>query len=246
MSTPKVNISKMLSLGGLSRELAPEHVVEALFTTIGCRLEPGGRGSRYPAVMDALYSGYLPSARTAEALRELQEIELALRRIPVRDVVWSLANVLHDDAGEPVNRHAGNAFEYFVDADGQPLILRLREGVQECLNTAHALRLARSNEARDGLVAAFYLSALGVAWMFLLRAFFPHWAVTPVYSRDATIPIWTFGMDLVMLGVAFAIVQGCPSVRDWFRRHQAALILVVFSAPIAWLVVCWRAGFLRD
>ena len=246
MSATRANISRMLLVGGLSSELAPEHVLEALFTTIGCRLEPGGRASRYPAVMDALYSGYLPPARAMEALRELREIELALMRIPVRDVVWSLANRLRDDACEPVNRNAGNAFEYFVDAGGQPLILRLREGAQECLNTAQPLRLASPNDARDGLLGGSCFAALGVAWMFLLRTFFPHWSIAPVYSRDATLPIWTFGMDLVMLGAAFAIAQGFPSVRYWFRRHRAALILVVVAAPVAQLVVCWRAGFLRD
>jgi hypothetical protein len=237
---------KILSVGGHSRELAPEHVIDALFTTIGCRLEPRGRGTRFPAVMEDLSSGYVTPVRATEALRELQEIEAALRQIPARDVVWSLAAFHKDDATEPVNHRAANALDYFVDTDGQPLISRLRDGLQECLNTAEILRLHYRKEARDGLLGGLFLVMPGVAWLLLGRAFFPDWYIAPLYNHAAKMPIWTFGMDLVILGVAFMIAQMFPGIRDWFRRHQAALMAVVIIAPIAWLAVCWYAGFLPD
>ena len=90
---------RILSVGGRSRDLGPEHVVEAMFTTISCRLEPQGRGTRFPALMDDLYAGYLKPGRAAEVLWELQKVEADLRKVPVRDVVWSLANFRQDDCG---------------------------------------------------------------------------------------------------------------------------------------------------
>jgi hypothetical protein len=233
-------------VGGHCRELAPEHVVEAMFTTIGCRLEPQGRGTRFPAVMDDLYEGYMKPGRASEALSELAEIEGALRKIPVGDVVWSLATFRRDDANEPVNHQATNALDYFVDAGGQPLISCLRDGLEECLNTAQVLRLTYRREARDGIVAGLLLTLPGVAWMLLGKAFFPDWYLAPIYSSKAKLPLWTFGMDLIMLGVALMIAQTSPGIRDWFRRRPPALIGVAMIAVVGWLAVCARAGFLPD
>jgi 2,3-bisphosphoglycerate-dependent phosphoglycerate mutase len=241
-----MNPVRILSVGGHSRELGPDHVIEALFTTISCRLEPQGRGTRFPAVTDDLYSGYLQPARAPDALRELQEIEAALHKIPVRDVVWNLAGSRPDDAHEPVNHHAANAFEYFVDPHGQPMISGLRDAVLECLNTTHVLRLAYPKEGRDGTLAGLVFALLGVAWMSGGRAWFPNWCVHPIGRPSAKMPIWTFGMDLVLLGAGIMLAYLSPGLRDWFRRHPPALVAVALIAPIAWLVICARAGFLPD
>jgi 2,3-bisphosphoglycerate-dependent phosphoglycerate mutase len=238
---------KILTVGGNSRELGPEQVIQAMFTTVSCRLEPQGRGTRFPAVMDDLYSGYLTPGRAPDALRELQEIEDALRKIPVSDVVWSLADLRRgDDANEAVKHHAANAFEYFVDIDGRPLISRLRDGVQECLTSAQVLRLGYPSESRNGLWGGLVLIVLGLAWMFLGRALVPGRRVASAYNFKAGIPIWTFGMDFVMLGVGIMIAAGFPGVYDWFRRRPWALITLAIAAIIGWLVICARAGFLPD
>jgi 2,3-bisphosphoglycerate-dependent phosphoglycerate mutase len=238
--------SKTLYVGGNSRELGPERVIEAMFTTVSCRLEPHGRGTRFPAVMDDLYSGYLTPARAPAALHELQLIEDGLRKIPVSDVVWSLMDLRRgDDANEAVNHHAGNAFEYFVDVDGRPLMSRLADAVQECLTTAKVLRLAVPGEGRIGLMYGLVVAALGFGWMFLGRALIPGWSLKTL-TGTGSIPIWTFGMDLVMAGAAIMTAMGFPSVYDWFRRRSWALISVAIIAVIGWLVVCARAGFLPD
>ena len=236
--------TRVLTVGKQSRTLAPERVVEALFTTIGCRLEPHGQGTRFPAVMDDLYSGYLVPNRAPFAQRELLEIEAALRQVAVSEVVWSLADLRRGpDADEPVNHRAANAFEYFVDVDGIPLITRLRESVQQCLGSTQVLKLTNAGDASIFLFFGIALVLLGVAWLFLGRAFIPNWNLH--YLR-AHMPLWTFGMDLVMMGTGIAVAGAFPGVSDWFRRRPAALAALAITCVIGWLVVCARAGFLPD
>ena len=238
---------RILTIGKTSRELAPERAVEAMFTTIGCRLEPRGRGTRFPAVMDDLYSGYLTPARAPEALKELEEIEALLRAIPVTQVIWSLAD-LHcgDDSDEAVNHRASNAFDYFIDVEGRPLASRLREGVQECLNSRQTMRLAYPNETRIGLGVGAALTLIGLAWLFAGRALIPGWTVGWLGNPKSRLPVWTFGMDFVMLGIGILIAAPLPGLSDWLRRRPAALGTVAIVAVIAWLVICARAGFLPD
>jgi hypothetical protein len=237
-------MTRILTVGRHSGDLAAERTVEALFTTIGCRLEPHGRGSRFPAIMDDLYSGYLTPARASKARQELQEIEDALRAVPVRDVVWNLGNLQRgDDSAEPVNHRASNAFEYFVDNGGRPLITRLREGVQECLNTAQVMRLAYPGEVRQGRGAGLVLMPIGFAWMYFGHRFIPTWCLK---HFSAAIPIWTFGMDFVMLGAGFTIAMCFPGVTYWFRRRPMALPAIAITCVIGWLVVCAHAGWLPD
>jgi Immunity protein 70 len=239
---------KVLTVGEDSRELASERVIQAMFTTIGCRLEPQGRGTRFATAMGDLYSGYLTPTRAPAALRDLQEIEAALRQIPVSDVVWSLSDLRRgDDANEPVNHRATNAFDYFVDIDGRPLISRLRDGVEDCLNRSQVLRVTHPHESRAGVLAGLSMVVLGLAWMILGHTWVPGWVLARRTSTGKVgIPIWTFGMDVGMVGVAFMIVAIFPGVYDWFRRRPAASITVVISAVLGWLVICAVADFLPD
>jgi len=234
---------KILSVGDRARELAPEAVVEAMFTTISCRMEPRGRGTRFPAVMVDLYSGYVTPRRAPEVLRELQEIEPALRAIPVSQVVWSLSVSPSDEAHAVVNYAAANALDYFVDGRGRPLLFQLREGLQECLAHSQVLYLRDPKESRQGFVYGSLCIGAGVTWMLLGHAYFRDWCLR---RGTASLPVWTIGMDLVMVGLGMMIALTSPAIRDWFRRHQAVLMTIVLSAPIIWLVVCWRAGFLPD
>ena len=237
-------MTRALALGSSSRDLGPDHVVEALFTTIGCRLEPGGRGTRFPAVMDDLWSGYLKPDRAPQAQQELQEIEEALRKIPVSDVVWNLSSLRRgEDAAEPVNHRAGNVFEYFVDPEGRQLITRLRESVQECRNSAQVLRLVSPGAARQMLFFGLFVTVLGAAWLYLGRTLIPEWNLRRL---TASLPVWTFGMDIVMCGIAIMIAAAFPGVNDWFRRRPWALATMAITAVLGWLVICDRAGFLPD
>jgi Immunity protein 70 len=238
--------SVILFVGAYSRELAPQNVLDAMFLTISVRLESRGRGTRFPVVMEDVSAGYLKHDRAAAALRELQEIQAGMRIIPVSDVVWRLGASPNDAAGKPVNPGAVSAQEYFVGGDGQPLLSSIRAGVEECLRTAQALRLASPPESRGMFVVGLSIAACGVAWLALGRAIFPNWCLRSFYSHTAAMPIWTFGMYLVMIGAALLIATKFPGIGHWFRRRPAALTALALILPIAWLLICARAGFLPD
>ena len=239
---------KIISVGANAANLAPDRVIEALFLTIGCRLEPGGRGSKFPAVMNHLESGYLLPKHAPDVLRELQEIEEALRKTPVSGVFWdpTAATGRVDDTNEPVNHRAANVLEYFVDFNGQTLITRLREGVQECDRTATVLRIRPPDEAgeiRKVIAYSLFLALLGVGWMWLGHALFPTWVVAKAYSPGSAIHVWTFGMLLVMIGFVLAIVA-FPRSRAACGRHPLWFFAGVVLAIIGWLVAFSRAGWL--
>jgi len=236
---------RILRVGRQARELGQQSAMDALFITISCRLEPKGRGTRFPAVMDDLYSGFVRPDRAPAVLRELREIEDEARVLPVNQVLWNLDG-RDDEQDTPVNRRATNVFDYFIDAEGHPLLSRLQEGVRACHEQNQSLRLAYQGEVSGGLLSALILAALGTAWMWIGHALFPNWRVAPVFNRKAGIPVWTVGMDLVMFGVGIGIAMSFPALRDWFRRNTWALVVTAVTAVVGWLVVCARAGFLAD
>jgi hypothetical protein len=238
---------KFLKVGTNSRPLARDGVIDGLYATITFTLEPGVRGSRFPNVMNHLYWGYLSPAQAAAAQQELQEIEEAMRKAPISAVIWSPTDPRRgDDPSQPVNHQAANVFEYFVDVDGRPLLTRLQEGVHESIISRQALLVESPGDLRKTIYAGVVIAALGIGWMWLGHALFPRLSLRKVYSRHGGIPLWTFGMDLVMLGVALLIVAPFPAVRDWFFARPLVTIGLAVAAVIGWLVVCAFAGFLPN
>src|ERR1039458_6263002 len=120
-------MKKLLRVGSETFDLGPPVVMEGLFATISYRLEPSGRGSRFPTVMARLYEGRLNPSSAPAASRALEEIEAGLALLPLGSVVWSLADLRRrDDSQLPVNRSAKNVCDYFVAGDGRSLVSVLR------------------------------------------------------------------------------------------------------------------------
>ena len=62
--------------------------LHSFFSTICVRLENNVWGSRFPILMNELYSGRLDPQQLEEALRELETIQKELERINPDQVVW--------------------------------------------------------------------------------------------------------------------------------------------------------------
>ncbi len=128
---------------------APARVLQALLATINYRLEPEGVGIRFPMTA-ALRRGWVDVKDAEELASELRNIADELITVPVRSVVWDLANLrLRDDADQPVNHHALNAHDYFITSDGEPLVTVLATAANWCATQAHPLVTASISKLAD-------------------------------------------------------------------------------------------------
>lgn len=115
------------SITGIAAPVA----VQALFATISYRLEPQGRGSRFPIVMNRLYAGGLQEPEMLAAIAELDVIASELRAIPVDRAIANLENLAPFRARAPlVNDRAASLFDYFIALDQRPLVTALRAAIE--------------------------------------------------------------------------------------------------------------------
>lgn len=211
----------------------PARAVEGLFATITYRLEPGGRGSRYPMVMNRLYSGRLDPAEAPAALRELAEIETGLLALAPHHVVWSFTDLRRlDDRTFPVNHAALNVRDYFVTTDGRPLLQALRDAVLLGQDRKEALELA-TRESAGNAGAAWTLLAGGFLWTIIGYLLFPNWVFTSIYEHSehkGGLLIWPAGLVAFAAGMVGLITMRYPAIGEWFQRKAwftVALLLVV-------------------
>src|SRR5262245_7778611 len=139
---------KHLRIGSQTYDLGPPIVIDGLFATINYRLEPDGRGTRFPTVMNRLYAGRLSPTEAPAASQEPQEIEGRLATLTPDRAVWSLSDLRRrDDSQLPVNRSARHLGDYFLAVNGRPLLAALQEAVHLGLDQNQPVVLA-SSEAR--------------------------------------------------------------------------------------------------
>jgi hypothetical protein len=237
---------KIMSVGARAEPLCEERVLEALFATISNRLETSAK-TRFPILRGQLYWGRIQPAQAEEALRELLAVEEGLRNCPIRDVVWGTRDTAKgEESGAIFNTHAANALNYFVNVESRPLIAILQSGVQECGRLGRPLRITYGSDRRQEFLVGGVFFLLGAMWMWAGRAFVPGWVIAKSYAPRSGIPIWTFGMYLVLAGAAFVIGAISPAIRDCFADRPVLLFALVIAAIVGWLVVCANAGFLPD
>ncbi len=119
-----------LSVGKTSIPWAEQAVSEAFFATISYRLEPQGRGAKFPVLLGDWRESELSPLHLAKAKEELVQIEKELRQMPVDKVIADLAN-LSTFQGQrfSLNSNAPDVYHYFVNAQGKPLVQILSEAL---------------------------------------------------------------------------------------------------------------------
>ncbi len=110
-----------LHLDNMFWEVGSAEFLNSFFSTIFCRLEPGGPGSRYPTVVQ-LYSGSLPSALAVEAHNELEDVRRELALFTPDQVVWDLdVPAAKPPWGSNISSDITDLSNYFVTSDGRDL-----------------------------------------------------------------------------------------------------------------------------
>jgi hypothetical protein len=95
--------------------------LHSFFSTIAHRLEPDGWGSRFPALMNELYSGRLPLERVPAAREELAMIRSELERLPPDARVFAYEDPERATPW-PVPPGAGSAADAFLTAGGKNML----------------------------------------------------------------------------------------------------------------------------
>lgn len=102
----------------------------AFFDTIAVNLEDGRRGKKFPCLGLELYIGSLPKNHLANALKELEEVEVKLAGLPPEKMVWDMeAPDRQPPWGSNISPKIKNLRDYFVTGDGNNLIDVLREAL---------------------------------------------------------------------------------------------------------------------
>lgn len=131
-----------LTVGSITSELGAPSFVHAFFSTISAHCEPGGWGSRFPHLMNALYQGRLPHANALQALEELRLAKASLGNLPPASVVWDIENrQARPPWGDNIAARITSLGNYFVSSTGR--------GVFEVLEEALA---AAAEQRRDAVL----------------------------------------------------------------------------------------------
>jgi len=210
-----------LSTGSFTADIGPESLLDAFFDTIGCRLEPAGRATRFPAIMGEFYEGVLMPKRAPVALAELTEIENGLRALSAAKIVG---------LKKPPER--GNAYEWLSSPDGRPLADHIRIAIEESLRNGMFLQVSASRGNRVQLQMALLMALFGALWVFAGRRFWGNWIlVSPHQSPDdhSGLYVWTLGFLFVAIGLGSLLTTAVPPLRIWFQRRKWATLTVALT-----------------
>jgi hypothetical protein len=206
-----------------------------MFATVSYRLEPNGRGSRFPLIMNRLFAGWLAPSDALAAARELEEIEAGLVALPADRVVWSLSDLRRrDDRQLPVNHRAANARDYFVAADGRPLVTVLRDAVRSSHERNEPIGLA-SREGRLNNRVTWTVLIIGLLWTTIGYLFFPDWVfiVDDTSSTPKGFLVWPVGILIFGLGVVCLVRERYPKIAKRFGLPSFVVGLAIYLL-LAW------------
>ena len=117
--------------------------LHSFFSTIAYNLEKQKWGSKYPVIMNELYSGELDVKNIKKAMKELDSIEKKLKRFPPSDIVWDIEDLSKQPPwGINISSDITDLSNYFVTSDGENLIDVLRRAMAKGLETKNNVKIS--------------------------------------------------------------------------------------------------------
>lgn len=117
--------------------------LHSFFSTIAYNLEKQKWGSKYPIIMNQLYSGELGVINIEKAMEELDSIEKELKHFSPKDVVWDIEDLSKQPPwGTNINSDITDLSNYFVTSDGENLIFVLRRALAKGLETNASVKIS--------------------------------------------------------------------------------------------------------
>jgi hypothetical protein len=140
---------------GLWYQVGASAIIHSFFSTVCVNLEQSDWGSRFPNLMNDLYSGQLTPFKLEEGLKELMTITRGLQDLPSSDIVWDAEDTsLQVPDDYPIPSGARNLSECFVTSLGENMIQMLTRALRQAIaeqqpmiiTTLDQIPLAQSGE----------------------------------------------------------------------------------------------------
>ena len=230
-----------MQVGETTVGLGDIDVVEAFYNTVSYRLEPDGWGTRFPALMDELFEGRVSAASADRALEELGVVERELSELPREKVVWDV----HDrrpieDTFRSVNHDAAYLRDYFVRADGTPIVDAMREALETARRTGQPVTIQGGLHGLKS-VKGFAVLAFGMLFAAVVWLFFPNALLGTRHGpRGEGALLWPVGLLIAFGGASMVLVARYPSVLAWARRRMAVVIVAGLVLLVGFLALTWR------
>ena len=121
-----------IELGSITDEIGAASFFNAFFSTISGNLEPDGWGSRFPIIMNKLYSGVVSQSDSVKALSELEVIKSELATLSAYKIIWDIKDYKKMPPWESnISADITDLSNYFVTSTGRDLISSLKEILEE-------------------------------------------------------------------------------------------------------------------
>jgi 2,3-bisphosphoglycerate-dependent phosphoglycerate mutase len=119
-------------VGNKSFEIGSSDFLHSFFSTVFVRLENNRWGSRFPVLMNHLYTGNLSTELSSEAKEELKKIKFELAEFSPDEVVWDFENrSLTPSWKNEISEQITDLSNYFVTSNGKQLIYILDAALSE-------------------------------------------------------------------------------------------------------------------
>lgn len=115
-------------------QIGTEDFLHSFFSTIAYNLEDKQWGTKYPMIMNELYSGKLNKEHLVQAMNELNMITQELKQFSCDRVIWDI-----DDLSKPIpwgdniSADITDLSNYYVTSDGEDLISMLRHAMEKAI-----------------------------------------------------------------------------------------------------------------
>jgi 2,3-bisphosphoglycerate-dependent phosphoglycerate mutase len=227
-----------IEFAGRRTELAAPDIVQALFATISYRLEPQGRGTRFPVIILGLYGGQLNPEEMLAAIAELDVIANDLQALPLERAVRSMKDLTPFRAG---NGGAASLFEYFLTLEGVPLVAALRTIIQQARSAASPIRFDSPQVVKDRRMGRLWI-LVGAAWSICGFIYFPDFVIVPIGSSLRGGPLlWPIGLAIMGLGfLSLFQFRRLRTFRKAQHSHQWIAALIGMAVVALWVAITWR------
>ena len=117
--------------------------LHSFFSTIAYNLEDKKWGSKYPIIMNQLYSGELKYEQIHKALGELEDIRLRLSDLSPDRVIWDIDDLSAQPPwGRNISDEIKDLSNYFVTSDGEDLISVLKRALNAGIDAKESVKIS--------------------------------------------------------------------------------------------------------